>query len=199
MMQQQRARPTYRPARGQNRGGASLDGLSRRWRIPLPHLDRRGDRKGTLICHARLHPGAPAILALAVPMIEPTLRAQRVPAIGTPPLLAAALIPAGRAAIALGAIAVLTDPEHRVALPAAANPLPENRFAVIRHPRRQTGVDNGSQSWQGQDTQSMVTCFLVADRNSAASDGGVPLSYPPTRSNITPSTIRSDDVRLRRR
>jgi hypothetical protein len=55
---------------------------------------------------------------------------------------------AGEAAIALSAITVLTDPEHRVTSIAAANPLTENHFAINRHARPQTGLDIGSRSWQ---------------------------------------------------
>jgi len=71
-------------------------------------------------------------------------------AVGAAVLLHPGLIAASRAAIALPAITVLTDPEPRVAFPAAANPLTENHFAMNRHPRRQAGLDNGSQSWQAK-------------------------------------------------
>jgi hypothetical protein len=97
-------------------------------------------------------------------MIEPALRTPLVAAVGAAPLLATGLITAGGAAIALAAIAVLTDPEHRVALPAAANPLTENRFAMDRHPRRQAGLDNGSQSWQVKTIHSIATCFFGCRR-----------------------------------
>jgi hypothetical protein len=52
----------------------------------------------------------------------------------------------GEAAIALSTITLPADPEHRVASAAAANPLPENDFAMNRHVRPQKGLDNGSQS-----------------------------------------------------
>jgi len=84
-----------------------------------------------------------AVLALAVTVVEPSLRAALMAAVGAAMLLAARLITAGGTAIALAAIAVLTDPEHRLASPAAANPLTENRFAMNRHPLRLAGLDTG--------------------------------------------------------
>ena len=81
-------------------------------------------------------------------MIELSLRTLLVAAVGAAALLESRLSAASRAAIALAAVAVLTDPEHRLASAAAANPLTENGFAMYRHPRPQAGLDNGSQSWQ---------------------------------------------------
>lgn len=88
------------------------------------------------------------VLALPVAMVQPSFRAPLVTAVGTAPLLEAGLGPAGGTAITLPAVTVLTDPEHRVASTAAANPLPENHFARNRHARPQTGLDNGQQSCQ---------------------------------------------------
>ena len=81
---------------------------------------------GTLIRHAR--PASPPISIFALPE--------------------SGLSTASGAAVALSAIAVLADPEHRVASSAAANPLPENYFAVGRHPCPRVGLDNGNRSWQ---------------------------------------------------
>ena len=81
-------------------------------------------------------------------MVQPSFRAPLVAAVGTAPLLESGLGAAGQAAIALSTITVLTDPEHRVASTAVANPLTENYFAMNRHARPQTGLDNGSRSWQ---------------------------------------------------
>jgi hypothetical protein len=39
---------------------------------------------------------------------------------------------------------MLTDPEHCMTSAAAANPLPENRFALNRHARHRRGLDNGN-------------------------------------------------------
>jgi hypothetical protein len=113
-------------------------------------------------------------------VIEPSLRAALVAAVGAAPLLESRLGAASRAAIALSAVAVLTDPEHRLAFCAAANPLTENRFAMDRHPRRQAGLDNGSQSWQVR-TIECGDLPKVANGDSAAYDDGVPKPFPPSR------------------
>src|SRR6476620_3696003 len=87
---------------------------------------RRNDRKGRLIRHAR-----PAS-ALAVLLLL-------IPAVGRPVLPAPGFGAARRAAIALSAIAMCTNPEHRLASPAAANALPEKYFSMNRiRPRRRT-------------------------------------------------------------
>jgi hypothetical protein len=67
-------------------------------------------------------------------MIEPTFGAPLVPAVGFSALLASHYQTASRAAIALPAVAVRTNPEHRLASLVAANLLPENRFWRNRHP-----------------------------------------------------------------
>ena len=101
---------------------------------------------GTLMRHAR--PAGPtiSIFTLPVAMVEASFRAALVAVVGTAPLLEPGLSTASGAAVALSAITVLADPEHRVAFSAAANPLPENDFAMNRHVRPQKGLDNGSQS-----------------------------------------------------
>jgi hypothetical protein len=81
-------------------------------------------------------------------MVQLSFVTSLVAAIGTAPLLAAGMGAAGEAAISLPAITMLTDPEDRMASAAAANPLTENYFAMNRHARPQTGLDNGSRSWQ---------------------------------------------------
>jgi hypothetical protein len=84
-----------------------------------------------LIRHARLRLAA-AILALPVAMVESAFRAALVAAVGAAPLLEPCFGAAGHAAIALSTITVLTDPEHRVASIATANPLTENYVAMNR-------------------------------------------------------------------
>lgn len=81
---------------------------------------------------------------LAVAMIEPAFGAFLVPQIGSTPLLASSVITAGETAIALAAVAVQAEPEHGKASLRAANPLPENDFAVIVHLPSQAGLDNGN-------------------------------------------------------
>jgi hypothetical protein len=99
-----------------------------------------------LIRHA--NPGPAAVLALPIPVIQSAFRTPLMAAVCATPLPEPCFIPASGAAIALPAIAVLTDPEHCLATAAAANPLSENDFAMNRHASPQTGLDNGSRSWQ---------------------------------------------------
>jgi len=77
-------------------------------------------------------------------MIQPAFRTPLVTAVCATPLLEPCLVTTGGTAIALPTIAVLTDPEHRLATAATANPLPENDFAMNLHAGPQTGLDNGS-------------------------------------------------------
>jgi len=100
-----------------------------------------------LIRHAGLH-ATLAILALTVAMIQPAFQALLMAAVGAAPLLQTRSNPASGAAIALAAITMLADPEHDLTSAAAANPLPENRFAMKRHARHRRGLDNGNGSWQ---------------------------------------------------
>jgi hypothetical protein len=102
---------------------------------------------GTLIRHAAPRLAAP-IFPLPVAMVQPSFRAPLVSVVGAAALLESSFHAAGGAAIALSAITVLADPEHRVASAAAANPLPENHFARNGHAPPQAGLDNGNRSWQ---------------------------------------------------
>ena len=100
---------------------------------------------GTLIRHAR--PAVP-VLPLPVAMVEPSFRAPLVAAIGAAALSETGFGAARGAAIALSAITVPADPEHRVASNAEANPLTENHLAMKSHVRSHAGLDNGNGSWQ---------------------------------------------------
>jgi len=77
-------------------------------------------------------------------MILPSFRTVLVTAVGTAALMEPGLITAGETAIALSAVAVRTEIEHRMAFAARANPLPENHFAMLRHAPSQAGLDNGN-------------------------------------------------------
>jgi len=88
------------------------------------------------------------VLPLPVAMVQPSFRAPLVTAVGAAPLLKPGLGPAGGTAITLPAVTVPTDPEHRVAFTAAANPLPEKHLARNRHAHPQTGLDKSKQSCQ---------------------------------------------------
>ncbi len=96
-----------------------------------------------MIRHAALRL-AIAVGLLPVPMIEPAFGASLVSQIGATPLPESRAVTAGQTAIALSAVAVQAEPEHGKASLRAANPLPENYFAVIVHLPSQAGLDNGN-------------------------------------------------------
>jgi len=82
-----------------------------------------------LIRHARPAPaGCPPgpVLLLTIPVVEPAFQTLLIAAVGRPVLPAPGFGAAHRAAIALSAIAMRTNPEHRLTSLAAANALPEN-------------------------------------------------------------------------
>jgi len=89
---------------------------------------------------------------LPVAMIEPALRTLLVAAVGSAALPAARFAATSRAAIALSAVAVRTNPEHRLASLAATNSLPEKYFSVNRHPPTQADFDSGNGSCQGRNS-----------------------------------------------
>jgi hypothetical protein len=84
------------------------------------------------------------ILTLPVAMIKPSFRTLLVSAIGATPLVQPGTIAAGAATIALSAITVRTQKEHRAAFIAEANPQPQNHFAMTRHACSQAGLDMDS-------------------------------------------------------
>ena len=100
-----------------------------------------------MIRHAELGLTAP-VLALSIPVIQPAFRTPLMTAVSATPLLEPCFIPARGTTVTLSAIAVRADPEQRLTTAAAANPLPENDFAMNLHASPQTGLDNGSRSWQ---------------------------------------------------
>jgi len=85
-----------------------------------------------------------AVGLLPVPMIESAFGTSLVPPVGAAPLKESRAVTAGETAIALPAVAVQAEPEHGKASLHAANPLPENDFAVIVHLPSQAGLDNGN-------------------------------------------------------
>jgi len=93
--------------------------------------------------------------ALPVAMIEPALRTLLVPAVRRAVLPEPGFGATSRAAVALPAVAVRTDPEHRLASLAATNPRPENHFSMNRHRCAPAGFDNGNGSCEGGNV-SMV-------------------------------------------
>jgi hypothetical protein len=125
-----------------------------------------------LIRHARPAP-ALAVLLLPVPVVEPAFRALLIAAVGRPVLPAPRFGAARRAAIALSAIAMRTNPEHRLASLAAANALPENDFSMRLHPPTQADFDNGNGSCQGRTSLNGDLLMKVAEPEPRCFNGGV--------------------------
>jgi hypothetical protein len=83
------------------------------------------------------------ILTLPVAMIEPSLGALLMPAIGTAPLTKPGLLAAGQAAITLTTVTVRAEKEQGTAFLTQANSQPKDYFAVKRHAPSQAALDNG--------------------------------------------------------
>jgi hypothetical protein len=91
-------------------------------------------------------------------MIEPSFRAVLVAAVGAAPLFDPCLSATSGTAVPLSPIAVLTNPENRPASFVRANPLTENRLAMMNH-RPSTGLDIGAKSWQVRNSSFVgLTC-----------------------------------------
>ena len=120
-----------------------------------------------------------AVRTLPVAMIESAFGALLVPAVGGTALLAPGFHAAIRAAIALPPIAVRTNPEQCLALLAVTNSLPENDFAVNRHPPTQADFDNGNGSCHGRTSLDGGLPVKVAEPEPRCSNGGVLL--PPSK------------------
>jgi hypothetical protein len=161
-------------------------------RFSIPGWCRRNDRKGRLIRHARPAP-ALTVLLLPIPVVEPALRALLIASVGRPVLPAPCLGAARRAAIALSAIAMGTNPEHRLAPLAAANALPENHFSMNRHPPTQADFDNGNGSCQVRTSLDGDLLIKVAEPKPRCSSGGV--LYPPSKPQykLSPDCFGDDD------
>jgi hypothetical protein len=122
------------------------------------------------------------VRTLPVPMIEPAFRTPLVAVVGDTVLLPPGFGAASCAAIALPPITVRTNPEHRLASLAAANPLPENHFALNRHPPAQADFDSGNGSCQGRTSFNGGLHMKVAEPEPRCSNGGVLL--PPLQATI---------------
>ena len=153
---------------------------------------RRNDRKGRLIRHAR-PASALAVLLLPIPVVEPTFETLLIPAVGRPVLPAPGFGAARRAAIALSAIAMCTNPEHRLASPAAANALPEKYFSMNRHPPTQADFDNRNGSCQGRTSFDGGLLMKVAEPEPRCSNGGVLLPPSKPQYKFLPNCFDEDD------
>jgi hypothetical protein len=102
-------------------------------------------------------PAAAPVIALTIAMIEPPFGALLVAAVGAPSLAGSGTLTTWSAAVALSAIAVRADEEHRVTLATEANSLPEYCFAMsCRHASSQAGLDNDTGFVAGWNQLSLV-------------------------------------------
>jgi hypothetical protein len=115
-----------------------------------------------LIRHARPAP-ALAVLLLAIPVVEPAFGTLLIAAVGRPVLPVPGFGAVRRAAMALSAIAMCTNPEHRLAFLAAANAPPENHFSMNRHPPTQADFDKANGSCQGRTSLDGDLLMKVAE------------------------------------
>ena len=81
-------------------------------------------------------------------MIESSLGATLMAAVGATLLMKPGLVAAFDAAITMSTIAVWTQEEDGETSAAVTNPLQENSFAMNRHTPSRAGLDNGNDSWQ---------------------------------------------------
>jgi hypothetical protein len=118
-----------------------------------------------------------AVSALAVAMIEFSLRASLMAVVGAAALSATRFGAAGFATVALSAVAMPADPEDSVATDSRTNALTEDYLAMNIHARREAGLDNGDRSWQVK-TSLLCGYLLKVARLSAR----------------TASTVRAPDI-----
>jgi hypothetical protein len=137
---------------------------------------------GRLIRHASWRVTL-AVRTLPVPMIEPALRTPLIAAVGSTVLPAPGFAAAHRAAIALSAIAMRTNPERRLASLAATNSRLENHFGMNRHPPTQAGFDNGNGSCQGRTSFDGLLLMKVAKPEPRCFERRG--SLPPSQSHHT--------------
>ena len=145
-----------------------------------------------MIRHARPAPTL-TILLLPIPVVEPAFRALLIAVVGSPVLPAPGCGAARRAAIALSAIAMGTNPEHRLASLAAANPLPENHFSMNRRPPTQADFDNGNGSCKGGTSFDGGLHMKVAEPEPRCSNGGVLLPPSKPQYKLSPKCFEDDD------
>jgi len=103
------------------------------------------------------------VLLLPVAVVEPAFGTLLIASVGRPVLPVPRLDAARRAAIALSAIAMCANPEHRLASLAATNALPKNHFSLNRHPPTPADFDNGNGSCQGRTSLDGYLLLKVAE------------------------------------
>jgi hypothetical protein len=144
-----------------------------------------------LIRHARPAP-ALAILLLPVAMVEFAFQTLLIAAVSRPVLPAPCFGAARRAAVALSAITMRANPEHRLASLAAANALPENHFSM-NHPPTQADFDNGNGSCQRRTSFNGGLLTKVAEPEPRCSNGGVLLPPSKPQYNFSLKCFDADD------
>jgi hypothetical protein len=134
-----------------------------------------------------------AVMLLPIPVVKPAFGTLLIPAVGRPVLPASGFAAARRAAIALSAIAMGTNPEHHLASLAAANALPENDFSMNCHPPAQADFDNGNGSCQGRTSLDGDLLMKVAEPEPRCFEqwGSLPPSKPPYK--LSRKCFRTDD------
>jgi len=108
------------------------------------------------------HPGlslAPAVVALAVPVIQPALEAALMAAVGFTALPEAGRSAARLAAVALPAVTVRADEEQSIAIAAQTKPRKKNRSAVFRHAPSGRALTTAIRSWQVRTSFECVVTF----------------------------------------
>lgn len=133
------------------------------------------------------------VRTLPVAMVEPAFGALLVSPVGGTALPAPGFHAAIRAAIALPPIAVRTNPEQRLAFLAATNSLPENDFAMNRHPPTPADFDNGNGSCHGRTSLDGGLPVKVAEPEPRCSNGGVLLPPSKPQYNCLPECFDTDD------
>ena len=113
-------------------------------------------------------------------MVEPAFGTLLIAAVGRPVLQAPGFAAARRAAIALPAIAICTNPEQCLASLATANALPENQLSMNRHPPMQADFDNGNGSCQGRTSLDGDLLMKVGELEPAASNSGFSAAFQAT-------------------
>jgi len=134
-----------------------------------------------------------AVGALSVSVIEPAFWTPLVPAVGISALLASGFQTASRAAIALAAITMRTDPERSLASLVAANSLPQDCFSPLLHPPTQADFDKGNDSCKGRTSFDGGLLMKVAEPEPHCFEqwGSLPPSQP--QYNLSLKCFGSDD------
>jgi hypothetical protein len=141
--------------------GWQRDGNRRGDRFSTAEWCRRNDRKGTLIRHASWRVTSP-VRQLAVAMIERPSRLRWWRWLAARCCRRRASVRQAGLPIALPAITVRANPEHRLASLAATNPRPENPFSMNRHPPTGAAFDNCNGSCEGGTSFDGVLRMKVA-------------------------------------